>query len=1086
MTVSIEKRKWLYGMVFLCCVILSGLSLYNTFEMKLVSDNIGVLFLPATIAGRDWSGWISLSAYYGWLYYILYTPLFMISQNPYFIYGAVCILNILVRGLIGVLIYHILTMKFDMPQNMWTVAMSIISSTYAIVSSTNFSSELPALLIVWILTLLILKAHTAMNSKKRKCVYSVLIPLLIALSYNIHTRLVILFFAVAIGMLVYYLIYKQWYLYPIIFFGGSGVGFAITYALKTGIVQLLWQADSATEVRNATLALPKYVSNFRGSIQVVLDIVISNFYKLSLETRGIMLLCAVCLIGVIIKEIGNHGKTKKNQSTDIEKKVVVVSVTFGAALVATICTIPLYFGSSITNAYDLGIENARFSAFTYLRYYYLYFGPLFVATMAILKHNLIEQKNLRLRYAVPALVGMALYIFFSVLPHLSTYYVNFYNYNFIENDIYRANFWIGVIILFIEITTWFLLVRYHKEKIILLSLVLILVFNSLHIRSSVFFDLEGASGGDASYTVISMIDQNEELPQNIYYLGTNKTYIQFMFMLNWKTIIYSVPESDVEEAIVITSSLEISGTEQLLMDGYTYYQLDADEYIWIKGEELHDKLLPYIQTYWSQSKSISESKITYEDDMYKVGKLLYANGDERSVTAMISNPLDGEYVISVAMDVLRSVDSAIGYADVYVDGGLEQTIELTEAYFDDGQQLDLSAYTSQSQSLEVQIRLCQGTLVRDLSFYYQTSDTSKRMGMNRESELEQIEDIMERLDCNLPLYVLHEYNYYSVSADLSTLKEVFSVKDIDVLDVTEIDLSKYNKDAYILMENDSDNSMIFELVEHYDILCKTSHYTLLMNRNAENEEAIRQADIFCLSSEGRINVDYFRMTADGYLDNNVMNTLAKNIYLVEIEKNTEETGDSAASLQVMNESTNVLSLTTADDNMSGTFCLTEDASISFNWLQQAVDENQGYTVYIMEDIEEFHSGDVISFSDGKLGFYYTSLHATENWGVWTSDKITEFVFEYDGKEDVDIEIELKSLVAQTVNAYIDGDYVGSYEVGQAPTIITIPVSKEYVMDGEIVLELEGEAVWAAGDIVGNADTREIGLGLYSITFKEEQ
>lgn len=68
-----DWRKWSYLLCFLTSICVSCLDLILTFEMKLVSDNIGRLVLSAILIGRDWPGLLARLSYYSG-YYILFTP----------------------------------------------------------------------------------------------------------------------------------------------------------------------------------------------------------------------------------------------------------------------------------------------------------------------------------------------------------------------------------------------------------------------------------------------------------------------------------------------------------------------------------------------------------------------------------------------------------------------------------------------------------------------------------------------------------------------------------------------------------------------------------------------------------------------------------------------------------------------------------------------------------------------------------------------------------------------------------------------------------------------------------------------------
>lgn len=377
--------KWIYFLCFLLCVFMSCLDLNRTFEMKLVSDNIGSLALPATLAGRDWSGLLEGGiAYYGWGYYILFTPIFALTHNPVTIYTVVCAINIIVLGLISVLIFHIAAKFLSLGKSLYVVMLAVVSSGYVTFYAWNFTAELPSLLVVWLTAWLVLKAYSVADRKKAIIFYSALLALLITYSYNIHTRLIILLPAVIVACLFFYIVYKKWCIHFPTFLGASALGFLIARILKAEVINSLWNVSSMNELRNATINVGSYVDRFTGTFKVVLDIWLSNLFKLNLETYGILTICVIVIVVFFYKMFFKRDNDNLTENHLLSEKVFILLSVFGAALAGTIITIPLYYASSIAAGYNQGIENTQFSALTYIRYYYIYFGPIFVAVVTLI------------------------------------------------------------------------------------------------------------------------------------------------------------------------------------------------------------------------------------------------------------------------------------------------------------------------------------------------------------------------------------------------------------------------------------------------------------------------------------------------------------------------------------------------------------------------------------------------------------------------------------------------------------------------------------------------------------------------------
>lgn len=709
--------KWIYFLCFFLCVFINCLDLNRSFEMKLVSDNIGSLVLPATLAGRDWSGLLDGGiAYYGWGYYILFTPVFVLTHNPSIIYTVVCAINIIVLGLISVLIFHIATKFLSLDKSVYAVMLAVICSGYVTFYAWNFTAELPSLLVVWLTAWVMLKAHSVVDRKKAAICYSVLLALLITYSYNIHTRLIILLPAVIAACLFFYIVYKKWCIHFPAFLGASALGFLLARALKAEIISSLWNVSSMNELRNATINVGSYVDRFTGTFKAVVDIWLSNLYKLNLETYGMMTICVVVIVPFFCKLLFRKGNEDLTENRVISEKVFILLSVFGAALAGTIMTLPLYYASSIAAGYNEGIENSRFSALSYIRYYYIYFGPVFIAVVTLIYKKIVSVTWRKLIFGILGSIFLAWYVSTWVFKHLLWGFPNFYYKDYIEGKPYN-NLWISTFILLLALAVTFVLIRFNKAKGIIIGLLLINIGRLCNISQSSFFDIEPHSSGNATYAVISEAEKKyDDIPSEFYTISLRR----MQFMLNWKKMIYgNLPSEEVEEAIVISERRNSEGTETLLQLGYQCFVLDENECMWIRGNNLLEELTPIISLYKDGTFDLKEYQIIYH--FKKIGKYVLVN-PEGFIEMNKAFPADGEYTFYFDMDAAGEHLMEIGYIEAVVNDSVIQTEELIYIKEDGHAKAKIAFGVECAENMTLRVYFNESAVIHDFEAEYTWSD----------------------------------------------------------------------------------------------------------------------------------------------------------------------------------------------------------------------------------------------------------------------------------------------------------------------------------------------------------------------------
>lgn len=1099
--VDSQKKIWIaYVTVFLITACICLLRLFTSVEMKLVTDNIGCMFVPSYIAGRDWSDMISWISYYGWLYYVIYTPIFFLTNNPYVIYYTICIGNVLVLCALSVLIFHCIVKYFKVENSILAIAMAVLCTTYAIVVPSNFSNELPALFMVWIIVYLLLKLNQYVDSLKKKNIFTVVLLITLMCSINIHTRLVMIWMVLFFVFLLVYCIYKKWLVNPWIFTFGSIVVYLGGIGLKNIVVNFVWQAGGLSEVKNTTLNVVEYVKKVDTSIKVIIDIIISNFYKLNMQTYGIAIIVLIIVLFFIGNRLVSLITRRKNkvdnneEQNNTERGIFLVSLVFLISLIGTICALPLYYGSGVAAGYEMGVENARFSAFTYLRYYFQYFGPVFVCAIILLgKKN--EYDNRKSFISVFAYVLISLCVVSCVLPHLSAYYQNFIIQNFLTDDTYRINFVISVAIILLLMILWNILIKKNRVQVIVWILLILYVSSYGKNISSPFMNITLPAAGNSAYQVLSVADDDIELPREIYSMKQKGIQIALQVLLNDYQVKLSEPTSDIDEAIAVTKTYDSTGTDALLRQGYRYWILDEDECLWVKGENLQERLEPYISQYITEEKEVNDINIEYGEKTIKVFNTIFQPSDGISAISTIAKPIPGEYKMCISMDTVHVPTESFGTVEVLLDGEVVTTESIVVDGMNEGT-LCISVYVGDIDECQISCSFLKNTIIKNLTITTQCMNPNWIVGMEYSEELEELENVMEASGVSLPVKIMGYNNPYSGQVDWSVLEDVFHVEQIEVIDSDLAMDGKINKNCYLILQNSNENQLIFDLVENYNILWKTQHFTLLMYDNEWNRKALEENNCMMLSQDGAINVNYFRLDENGNLVNDRTVDLPKGAYqiteyyshnimpqqrdMLVITRCQEKTGTLLSVYQA-----SVVEVEDADMYVGKQTISVNDGELySFNWNHNALAAEAVSQAYISSCKIVYEVGDIIDFSTaGERPFYYSGIGGAEEWGAWSTELDSIIELDIKCKDSITLDITMNSYIAQDVTIYANGTKITVLSVGESLDTYSIVIPKEYLDGGKLELTLSVEQLCSPNERTGSPDMRTLGIGIKQIKLK---
>jgi len=553
--------------------------------MRLIQDEIGMLAIPSYLAGYDWSSVISNTKYYGFGYYFFYTPFFRIVDNPYILYFIMLIGAGILYSFTSVIALYIIRNLFNLKERFFSIIVSISMSFTIITAARILQNEAPIMLGFWVLIICLL--FLVKNKQKNKRIIpSIVFSITIIYLQTIHTRCTVLLFALIIVCLLYRIIYKKallsWYFILIIGIMFGVVSVSIKYVQST-----IWQTNTNSLV-NSSDAVTGYIYDSLhnvlnpGFIRAFLDIIFGNMYTLL-----ILSCCFFSITLVIVFQMLFHPKIKEE---NVETEMIwVISFFTITVILISIIGLALIWAPKIEQAiYDNG-NTYYYKALTYIRYYGSYTGPLFLVSIISIKKKLVNNKKSIIASIILSIAIIAIW-YICILPYSYTEnsVLNIFSALNGYDDV-RPRYRYYVLATFTSVAISIILLYFCYIKETTISLILLCIFfsfQSCYLSKSV--SIQKAENVDASYRIISQLENQIDLPKKIYCVNSSFQY-PYQFFLKKYTIVNGYPTEN-EYAIVLSNS---PNNDQLV--GFSQYTLNNYEYIYVNEPQINNILSSYIE-----------------------------------------------------------------------------------------------------------------------------------------------------------------------------------------------------------------------------------------------------------------------------------------------------------------------------------------------------------------------------------------------------------------------------------------------------------------------------------------------------------
>ena len=313
---------------------------------NLTPDEYSVAAIAAYINGYDWSSTVSTGGYYGYFQGLFYTPVFLLTDDPYVQYKLMVGINSIFMSFAPVIIYYLSRRVFDVSK-----APSILFSAvcglypcYMLLTKYTWNETLCNIL-PWVFLLVAYKALESENAV-RKQVFSVLGGLVLVAGYATHGRMLALMAGGIVTVLIAFFFMKKKIFAFTGFFASIAAGFVGDTLLKNFFQDKLWLVNQLDKTPTNTIEkmLSRIFSMDSETIGNLVRALIGHFFYFITSTWGFGAICVILIIAAIVKFFKRSHDNKKHPEIDLgayltDKEAILAIFTFlvmGAVFVVSV------------------------------------------------------------------------------------------------------------------------------------------------------------------------------------------------------------------------------------------------------------------------------------------------------------------------------------------------------------------------------------------------------------------------------------------------------------------------------------------------------------------------------------------------------------------------------------------------------------------------------------------------------------------------------------------------------------------------------------------------------------------------------
>lgn len=901
--VLIKKRA--YFICFLIALLPRLIFLEWTYPLNISVDEFS-MFLPIVkYLGWDWSNMILKPLYYGYGFIVLLTPLFKWIDDPILLYRIIVVFMMLSQALIAPIAYFIVKKIFYVKKELFAGLIAIACSYLVTQRAVYIYNEFIYVLLVWAVFLILLLLQKAQDNRKLKRKYSVILALILSYAMTIHARAITLFIALGVLSILYYWLYRRHILSYVSFGLVGSIGYVLSTFIKNKIVVAIF-SDVPGKVYNTTVSFSlSAITISPRAIVGWFDIIIGQINSMVIMTCGVGIVFILIGFIYIWKALSRDKILIKKGTTDENASYVVAFVFFLTAAAITILGQSFSWLPSVTETLDTGVQQDGLRALVYTRYYGAYLGPVVLAGMSYVFHNM-QKVQVLIKPVIIIVVSLQCIWMMCVVPYLVGFTEGSFPsfiYSFTKGwqDNITFHSYLPAVVAVIVITILFCYL-YKRNRLNLafgiFTFVLVYGYCYQAIDYEGYRGVENFKGVDCSYKLLREIKETGLLPDTIYVQNSNAkngghaTGCIYQFLFGDNKIIPEIPDENVKEAIFLTG--EFQEYPDLLRQGYSCIQLEDGEFIYVKGEKLK-KILEEFKIFpkkYLEYKETIELKNFHSDYVQNRGpEQIQSDGSEGFLFYGYRFPWGGgELKTTLVLELLDTKDDLVGTFELVKSNGDDAFYgqDIYASDFDENGKLEVEIPVNciGNQILEQRLTIYEGSKVRVTGVSVKKS-AKYEIGKNEESEVAELKRLLQTYP-----ETIYDEVYYIANNDTCEYSTVYLEeklgKKVVVIDSKELQNKRINEQNAILITEDQE--CVFEIAKKYSILTKIKGFTIFT-------PVSEVVDGFFQSEKG-IRVAYFQEKANGTYDSRVPFKLSQGTYEISAEIMVKDVGVSDLTLKV--------------------------------------------------------------------------------------------------------------------------------------------------------------------------------------------
>ena len=408
--------------ILLLTVLFIFKSYMNTHLYGLVqntgNDEIGTIAGATLFTSMDWTDVVSKTSYYGFGYSILMTPFLRVINDTVLLHQVLLMYNTVCICICAIICFNIQCRYLLVKDKKLAFLIALASVTFENnMLLTNVVANEPALiLILWVTinALLYLKEKKEKGEQTKVLIGTLFLAVVLIYGLLIHTRIIYIWGATAVFVVVYAIHKKKCIINIPIFAGVFVSGYVIATRLIEHVQNILWRAQEGEVLNNSIQSLngnlEKYLEVFTwNGFKATVYTVLGEIWGMVSLTGGLFAFALVLMVISLIK----FRKIRFIEKEGENFEYVIITVT--ALYVAILGSVSLGAADAIQ---DVAAAGEATKWYMYVRYTALVIGPIIMLTLIYLTDKIkkLEKKSVYLYATVLIYILIGFAFMFKIAP----------------------------------------------------------------------------------------------------------------------------------------------------------------------------------------------------------------------------------------------------------------------------------------------------------------------------------------------------------------------------------------------------------------------------------------------------------------------------------------------------------------------------------------------------------------------------------------------------------------------------------------------------------------------------------------------